>query len=218
MWDLSHSVGAMDLHLDRDGADLAVGCTYKYLNGGPGAPAFAYVAQRHVESLDQPIHGWVGHAAPFTMDESYRPDPGIRRVLSGTPPVMSLVALDAALDAFEGVDLAALRAHSVALTQRFITLADERLAVHGFTVVTPREASRRGSHVSLAHTYAYEIIQAAIVAGVVGDYREPGLCRFGFAPLHLTLADVDEAVDRLVALMVAEAWTAPAHAVRSTVT
>ena len=218
LWDLSHSTGAMDLHLDRDGVDLAVGCTYKYLNGGPGAPAFAYVAERLQGELDQPVRGWVGHAAPFTMDERYAPAPGIRRILSGTPPVLSLVALSTALEAFRDVDLGALRRHSLALTDRFIELADERLAAHGFSVVTPRERTQRGSHVSLAHDHAYEVIQAAIAAGVVGDYREPGLCRFGFAPLYLTVDDVDEAVDRLVDLMERGDWQAPEHAVRNTVT
>ena len=218
LWDLSHSVGAMDLHLDADGADMAVGCTYKYLNGGPGSPAFAYVAARHLAALNQPLHGWVGHAAPFSMDETYAPAPSMRRLLSGTPPVMALVALDAALDAFDGVDLMALRAHSVELTDRFITLVDERLTGHGFTVATPRSSDRRGSHVSLAHAHAYEVVQAAIAAGVVGDYREPGLCRFGFAPLYLTIGDVDEAVDRLVGVMEQEAWRLPEHAVRAAVT
>lgn len=218
LWDLSHSVGAMDLHLDDDGADLAVGCTYKYLNGGPGSPAFAYVARRHLAALDQPLQGWVGHAAPFSMDEAYEPHPSVRRLLSGTPPVMALVALDAALDAFDQVGLAALREHSVQLTDRFIALADEHLASHGFTVVTPRAAEGRGSHVSLAHEHAYEVVQAAIAAGVVGDYREPGLCRFGFAPLYLSLDEVDEAVERLVGVMHRGDWRRPELAVRSTVT
>ena len=218
LWDLSHSTGAMDLHLDRDAVDLAVGCTYKYLNGGPGAPAFAYVAERLQVDLDQPVRGWVGHAAPFTMDERYAPAPGIRRMLSGTPPVLSLVALSTALEAFRDVDLGALREQSLALTDRFIELADDRLAAHGFTVVTPRERTQRGSHVSLAHDHAYEVVQAAITAGVVGDYREPGLCRFGFAPLYLTVDDVDEAVDRLVDLMERADWQAPEYAVRNTVT
>ena len=218
LWDLSHSAGAMDLHLDRDGVDLAVGCTYKYLNGGPGSPAYAYAAERLVPSLDQPVRGWVGHADPFTMDEVHRPAPDVRRLLSGTPPVLALAALDAALDAFDGVDLVALRRHSLDLTERFITLAEEHLATHGFAVVTPRDHAARGSQVSLTHAHAYEIVQAASAAGVVGDYREPSICRFGFAPLYLTLDDVDEAMERLVDVMERGVWQRPEFAVRSAVT
>ncbi len=218
VWDLCHSVGAMDLHLDRVEADLAVGCTYKYLNGGPGSPAFAYVARRHLADLDQPIPGWVGHADPFALDESHRPATGIRRLLSGTPSVIALAALSTALEAFTGVDLVELRARSVALTSRFIALADRDLAPHGFEVITPRQPSQRGSHVALRHPHAFEVVQAAIEAGVVGDFREPDLCRFGFAPLLTTSAEVDEAVRRIAALMELETWREERHAVRLTVT
>lgn len=218
LWDLSHSVGAMDLALDDAGVDLAVGCTYKYLNGGPGSPAFGYVAARHLDALDQPVPGWVGHADPFSMDEVHRPAPGIRRLLSGTPPVLALTVLAASLDEWDGRDLLALRAHSVALTERFIALADERLAAHGFEVVTPRDPAARGSQVSLRHAQAWEVVQAAIDVGVVGDYREPGLCRFGFAPLYLQLDEVDEAVDRLVGVMETEAWRPYAERPRPAVT
>lgn len=218
LWDLSHSVGAMDLALDAAEVDLAVGCTYKYLNGGPGAPAFGYVATRHQTAFDQPIHGWVGHADPFSMDEEYRPAPGIRRLLSGTPPVLALRVLGAALDAWDGVDLAAIRARSVELTERFIAGADRALAPFGFEVVTPRSPAARGSQVSLRHEFAWEIVQAAIEVGVVGDYREPGLCRFGFAPLYLTTDDVDEALERLVGVMTTEAWRPFAERPRPAVT
>jgi len=217
-WDLSHSVGAMDLALDSAGVDLAVGCTYKYLNGGPGAPAFAYVADRHLAAIDQPIPGWVGHADPFSMDETHRPATGIRRMLSGTPHVIGLKALGAALDSFDGLDLVALRSRSVELTERFIAGADARLADWGFEVVTPRVADERGSHVSLRHDHAWEIVQALIGAGVIGDYREPGLCRFGFAPLYLTTDEVDEAVDRIVEVMRAATWEPFSHVARPTVT
>ncbi len=199
--DLSHSVGAMDLHLDGDGIDLAVGCTYKYLNGGPGSPAFLYAAGRHHEQLVNGVPGWTGDADPFAMAELHRPALGIRRMLSGTPPVIALHALGIALDRFEGVDPADLRRHSVALTERFIELTDRRLARFGLVVASPRRSDRRGSHVSLAHPSARAIVEAAIAAGVIGDFREPNLCRFGFAPLHLTIGDVDEAVDRLVSVM-----------------
>ncbi len=218
VWDLCHSVGAMDLHLDRVEVDLAVGCTYKYLNGGPGSPAFAYVARRHLAGLDQPIPGWAGHADPFSLDESHQPAADIRRLLSGTPPVIALAALSAALEAFTGIDLVDLRARSVALTSRFIALADRDLVRHGFEVVTPRDSAQRGSHVSLRHPHAFEVVQAAIEAGVVGDFREPDLCRFGFAPLLTTLAEVDEAVRRIAALMELEVWRQDRFTVRHTVT
>ena len=172
----------MDLHLDAAAADLAVGCTYKYLNGGPGAPAFAYVAARHLRSLDQPLPGWVGHADPFSMDEVHdRPTASVaccrarRRCSPSAPSPPPSIA-------FDGVDLAALRAHSLALTDRAIERAD-RL---GLEVVTPRQHEHRGSHVSLRHPDAWAVVQAAIEAGVVGDFRPPDLVRLGFAPLHLT--------------------------------
>lgn len=218
VWDLCHTAGAMDCSVDADGVDLAVGCTYKYLNGGPGSPAFGYVAARHLAEFRNPLPGWIGHADPFSMDERYRPAADIRKLLSGTPPVIALTALAAALDAFEGVDMAELRRHSVALTDRFIAGADDRLAEHGFRVATPRRSCVRGSHVSLAHDQAYAITQAAIAAGIVGDYRDPNLCRFGFPPLHITLDDVDEAVDRLVEVMNTDAWQAPAYRQRLAVT
>ncbi len=214
VWDLSHSTGAMDLHLDAAGVDLAVGCTYKYLNGGPGSPAFAYVAARHLPALDQPIPGWVGHIDPFSMDERHVPDPGIRRVLSSSPPVIALQALAVALDRFDGVDLAALRAHSLALTDRCMTRADDL----GLEVATPRDPDQRGSQVALRHPNAWEVVQAAIDAGVVGDFRPPDLIRLGFAPLQLTLGDVDEAMDRLATILATGAWERWQHAPRPVVT
>jgi kynureninase len=218
LWDLSHSVGAMDLELDAAGVDLAVGCTYKYLNGGPGSPAFAYVAAPHLATLDQPLPGWVGHADPFSMDERHRPASGIRRVLSGSPSVLALRALAVALDRFAGVDLAALRAHSVALTDRCIQLADEWLVPLGVELATTRHSARRGSHVSLRHPHAWEVVQAAIEVGVVGDHRPPDLIRLGFAPLHLTLDDVDEAMDRLAYVVESRRWEHWVGVERPTVT
>lgn len=218
LWDLSHSVGAMDLALDAAAADLAVGCTYKYLNGGPGAPAFAYVNARHLAAFDNPLPGWVGHADPFSMDNHHQPASGIRRVLSGTPPVIALAALEAALASFAGVDLADLRRRSVELTEWFIELADRDLSPYGFEVVTPREPDRRGSHVSLRHEHAWEVVQAAIAAGVIGDFRDPGLCRFGFAPLYNTLDEVTDAVARLVEVMEIGAWRPYSSTARPTVT
>ena len=214
LWDLSHSVGAMDLHLDAAEVDLAVGCTYKYLNGGPGSPAFAYVASRHLEAIEQPIPGWIGHADPFSMSEVHVAAPDIRRMLSGTPSVLSLRALEHALTSFDGVDLTELRRASERLTQRAIERADAL----GLETVTPRAPTERGSQVSLRHDHAWEVMQALIEAGVVGDVRPPDLLRFGFAPLHVTGADVDEAFDRLDDVLRTGAWRRWLDAERPTVT
>jgi kynureninase len=218
LWDLSHSVGAMDLDLDGAGVDLAVGCTYKYLNGGPGAPAFAYVAAQHLDVLEQPIPGWAGHADSFSMDERHKPAGDIRRLLSGTPPILALRALGAALDAFDGIDLAALRKHSVALTERCIQLADEWLKPLGVEVVSPRDARRRGSHVALRYPNAWEVIRSAADVGVIGDFRPPDLCRLGFAPRYLELDDVDEALDRLAYVIESRLWEKYLGSYRPTVT
>ncbi len=217
LWDLSHSAGVVPVALDAAGVDLAVGCTYKYLNGGPGAPAFAYVASRHQAKLDQPIAGWIGHADPFAMADAYEPDTGIRRVLSGTPAVLSMAALDAALDAFDGVALADVRAKSVALTELFIALVEDRL-VDGFRLASPRPVEERGGQVCLAHAEAYPVVQALIARGVVGDFREPDLLRFGFAPLYTRFVDVWDAVDRLEAVMTGAEWDTPSYRQRATVT
>ena len=214
LWDLSHSVGAMDLHLDDAAVDLAVGCTYKYLNGGPGSPAFAYVAARHLDAIDQPIPGWVGHADPFSMSEVHVPAVGIRRVLSGTPSVLALGALEHALTRFDGVDLVELRRTSERLTERAIERADEL----GLGVVTPRRPSERGSQVSVRHDHAWEVMQALIDEGVVGDVRPPDLLRFGFAPLTVTEDDVDEAFDRFERVLRDETWRRWIDAPRPTVT
>jgi kynureninase len=214
VWDLSHSVGAMDLDLDAAEVDLAVGCTYKYLNGGPGAPAFAYVAAQHLPVLDQPLPGWVGHEEPFSMSETHQPATGIRRMLSGTPPVLALAALDHALDRFDGVDLVALRARSLALTDRCIARADAL----GLATVTPRAQADRGSHVSLRHEHAWALAQALIEVGVVGDFRPPDLLRLGLPPLYLTDDDVDEAMDRLAEVLHEGSWRRWLDAPRPTVT
>jgi kynureninase len=214
LWDLSHSVGAMDLHLDAAEVDLAVGCTYKYLNGGPGSPAFAYVAARHLPHLWQPIPGWVGHADPFSMSEVHEPAGDIRRVLSGTPPILALRALEIALDQFDGVDPRALRARSLELTDRGIERADDL----GLEVVTPRQHDQRGSQVSLRHDHAWEVVQALLDAGVVGDFRPPDLVRLGFPPLHVTDDEVDEAMDRLAGVLASGSWRGWLHADRPTVT
>lgn len=216
-WDLCHSTGAVPVDLTAVDADFAVGCTYKYLNGGPGSPAFVYVAPRHQEALRQPITGWMGHARPFDMDRDYTPAPGVARMASGTPPVLALSALDAALDAFDGVDVAVLRETSLSLTDYFIELVDARLG-DTFEVITPRDRALRGSQVSLKHPEAYGVVQALIARGVIGDFRTPDVARFGFAPLYVSHADVWDAVDHLVAVMDADEHRRPEYAVRNLVT
>jgi len=214
LWDLSHSVGAMDLHLDAAEVDLAVGCTYKYLNGGPGSPAFAYVADRHLSAIRQPIPGWVGHTDPFSMSEEHAPAPGVRRLLSGTPSVLALRALEHALRAFDGIDLVELRRTSERLTEHAVRHADAL----GLEVVTPRDPEERGSQVSLRHAHAWEVMQALIAEDVIGDVRPPDLLRFGFAPLYTRFTDVWDAVERLAAIMASGRWREPRFQQRLAVT
>ena len=216
-WDLCHSAGAVPVDLTAVDADLAVGCTYKYLNGGPGSPAFAWVAPRHQDALDQPIPGWMGHARPFEMTLEHEPAPGAARLASGTPPVLALSALDTALEVFEGVDPADLRAGSLSLTDFFIELVGARLG-DAFEVVTPREHARRGSQVSLRHPEAYGVVQALIERGVVGDFRTPDIARFGFAPLYVTHTDVWNAVEHLVEVLDGHEHQRTEYATRNAVT
>ena len=216
-WDLCHSTGAVPVDLLGADADIAVGCTYKYLNGGPGSPAFAWVHPRHQSAWDQPITGWFGHARPFDMDRSFEPAEGITRMASGTPPVLALSALDTALDVFDGVAMDELRAASLSLTDLFIALVEDRLG-DTFEVITPREHARRGSQVSLRHDEAYGVVQALIERGVVGDFRTPDVARFGFAPLYVRHVDVFDAVEHLVAVIQSEEHLRPAYAVRNAVT
>ena len=217
LWDLCHSTGAVPVDLAEHEVDFAVGCTYKYLNGGPGSPAFMYAAPRHQGDLDQPLSGWMGHARPFDMELGYEPVDGVGRLASGTPPILALAALDAALDVFDGVDHATLRAASLSLTDYFIALVDARLG-SVFEVVTPRDRDHRGSQVSVRHEHAYGVVQALIDRGVVGDFRTPDVARFGFAPMYLTLADVYDAVDQLVEVMDNEEFARPEYATRNAVT
>jgi kynureninase len=200
LWDLCHTAGAIPVDLVTAGADMAAGCTYKYLNGGPGSPAYAWVRPELQADLEQPITGWWGHADPFAMRRDHEPAPGIRRLGSGTPPVLGLTALAAALEVFDGIDMADLRAHSLSLTDLFIDLLDERLGEQ-VALVTPREHERRGSQVSFRHPHAYGIVQALIARGVVGDFRDPDIARFGVAPLYVRHVDVHDAVDHLVAVL-----------------
>jgi kynureninase len=218
VWDLCHSAGAMKVDLDAANADLAVGCTYKYLNGGPGAPAFVFVARRHHGKFAQPLTGWWGHASPFAFDRSFKPGDGIRPMLCGTQPILSMRALAGALDVWDDVDLQQVRDKSLALTDLFIARVEARCGRFGVTLAAPREHAQRGSQVSLRHPHGYEVMQALIERGVIGDFRQPDYMRFGFAPLYLSYADVDAAADILHDILANETWRAARFATRSTVT
>jgi kynureninase len=218
IWDLAHSAGAFPLDIAACDVDFAVGCGYKYLNGGPGAPAFLYVAKRHQAQFEQPLSGWMGHAHPFAFAAQYAPAAGIDRYLCGTPPVISMSALDASLDLMLEADIGALRAKSVALTQLFIQSVEIRCAGFGLELATPRDARKRGSQVSFRHEHGYAIMQALIAAGVIGDFRAPDIIRFGFAPLYNTFADADTAATRLADILRSGAWQAYAKTARRTVT
>ena len=218
VWDLCHSAGAMPIALNGVNADFAVGCGYKYLNGGPGAPAFVFVAERHIPHIRQPLTGWHGHAKPFDFDHHFRPHPTIDRMLTGTAPQLGVLALEAALEVFDGVDLNLLREKSVALGDLFIRLCDEQLADLGIDLRSPRNGEERGSQVSLAHEQAYAVMQALIARGIVGDFRAPDILRFGLTPLYLGFEDVWRATQILGDIMRSERWRDPRFAVRSRVT
>ena len=197
VWDLAHSAGAVPVDLHAAEADFAVGCTYKYLNGGPGAPAFIWVPRRHQAQFNHPLSGWWGHAQPFAMAPSFAPCDGIGRALCGTQPVVSLAMVECGLEIFEATSMDALRVKSLALTDLFIELVESRCAAHPLALVTPREHARRGSQVSFTHPHGYAVMAALIARGVIGDYREPQIMRFGFTPLYTSFADVWDAVEIL---------------------
>jgi kynureninase len=214
LWDLCHAAGALPFALDDIGADAAVGCSYKYLNGGPGAPAWIYLAARHHQAVELPLTGWQGAAAPFELAETYAPAAGIERARIGTPPVLAMRALDAALDVFDGVALADVRAKSLALTDMLLEFAGWL----GIESPTPREPARRGSQVALRLPGAYEVTQALIARGVIGDFRAPDLLRLGCAPLYLRYVDVWDALEVLREILETEAWRDPAYSARAAVT
>jgi kynureninase len=251
LWDLAHSAGALPVALkgegladttpgfdawNREAADFAVGCGYKYLNGGPGAPAFVWAHPRHTarmerEQLRQPLSGWLGHAAPFDFSAEYRPAPGIQRFVCGTPPVLALAALECGVDTLRAADayggLAALRAKSLALGDRFIELVQTRCAGHGLACITPHAPEQRGSQASFTHENAYPLMQALIARGVIGDYREGtpghptdalGILRFGFTPLYTRFTDLWDAVEHLRQVLASGEWREPRFAQRSAVT
>ncbi len=216
VWDLAHSAGAIPVHLARDGADFAVGCSYKYLNSGPGGPAFIYVAPRHQDVARPALSGWLGHEAPFAFDLDYRPGSGVERMRVGTPPILQLAALEAALDVWDGVDMDDLRAASLALQDRFI--AGVEATCPGLVLATPRDHGSRGSQVSFRHAEGYAIMQALIAGGVIGDFRAPDILRFGFTPLYIGAAEVDRAVDILSRIMATRGWDRPEFKARARVT
>jgi kynureninase len=216
LWDLAHSAGAVPVDLNGAAADFAVGCTYKYLNGGPGAPAFIWVPGRHQAAFRHPLTGWWSHAAPFAMSHGFEAAEGIARALCGTQPVVSLALVECGLEIFEATSMAALRAKSLALTDLFIALVESRCAAHPLGLVTPRDHAARGSQVSFTHPHGYAVMQALIARGVIGDYREPAIMRFGFTPLYTSFADVWDAVDILRDILDGAAYDT--RAARSAVT
>jgi kynureninase len=218
LWDLSHSAGAVEVDLTAAGADLAVGCGYKYLNGGPGAPAWLFVAERVQDSLASPLTGWMGHGEPFAFDDAYRPAGGIARFLCGTPPMLSLLALECGIDQFDGVDMRALEGKGQRLAALFIELVEDRCAGHGLELLTPRDPAARGSHVSFAHPHAWPITQAMIERGVIGDFRAPDVLRCGFTPLYLGFEDVWRAVETLQDVLATDAWREPRFQAKARVT
>jgi len=214
LWDLSHSAGAVPIDLNAAGADLAVGCGYKYLNGGPGAPAWLFVAERHQAALRNPLSGWMGHAAPFDFTDAYAPAPGIRRWLAGTPPILGLAALEAGVALMLEADPALIAAKSARLFDQMAAAADAL----GLEVVSPRDPAARGSHIGLRHPHAYELCQALIERGVIGDFRTPDVLRLGLTPLYLSHEDVARAVAILAEVIETRAWAAPRFAARKAVT
>jgi kynureninase len=218
LWDLSHSTGAVQVELNRCDADLAVGCGYKYLNGGPGAPAFLFVAERLQARLHSPLAGWMGHARPFEFADGYEPGPGIGRFACGTPPIIGLAALEQGVEMMLEADFNDIVAKSEALSASFISAVEDRCAGSGLTLASPRDPARRGSHVSFAHPNAYEVCRALIDRGVVGDFRAPEILRFGLTPLYTSFADVWHAAECLAEVLASRAWDSPGYRLRTQVT
>lgn len=218
LWDLAHSSGAVDVQLNRAGADFAVGCGYKFLNGGPGAPGHLFVAERHLAAIDQPLTGWFGHADPFAFIEDFARADGIRSLLCSTPPMLSMAAYEAALDAYDGIGMDAVEAKARAMGDLMIALFDNKLAPLGCRLESPADAARRGSHVSIGHDHGYAVMQALIARGVIGDFRAPDVMRFGLTPLYLGYADVFDAVTAVEDVIATRAFEAPEFQRRQAVT
>ncbi len=216
VWDLAHTAGAVDVQLAKAGADFAVGCTYKYMNGGPGAPAFIYVAPRHVDVVRPALSGWLGHDAPFAFEQSYRPSAGIERMRVGTPPVLALSSLEAALDIWDMTTMTDIRAKSQDLTDLFISEVEARCPQ--LRLASPRDKNARGSQVSFHFHAGYAAMQAVIARGVIGDFRAPDIMRFGFTPLYINEADVIHAVEILQDVMANDRWDHPKYKQRAAVT
>jgi kynureninase len=217
LWDLSHSAGAIELSLNGAGCDLAVGCGYKYLNGGPGAPAFLYVAEHLQDELQNPLQGWMGHADPFAFVDDFSPAKGIEKFLTGTPSILSLAALEAGLDTFGGIEMRDVAAKSRSLSELFVAEVEARCESE-LQLASPRDPLQRGSHVVFAHPEGYAIMQALIAQGVIGDFRAPNLLRFGFAPLYSSHSDMVRAAEILADIMATREWDQPRFKARSKVT
>lgn len=217
IWDVSHSAGAIEVDLNGAQADFAIGCGYKFLNGGPGSPAYIFAARRH-QSASPVLSGWFGHARPFDFVDAYQPADGIERFLCGTPPVLGLAALEAGVDLHLQAEMADIRAKSIRLGEMFVELMQSRCGDFGFTLVSPSDPAERGSHVAYAHPHGYEIIQALKARDVIGDFRAPDVLRFGITPLYLRYRDIHDAVERLRDICLTRAWDRPEYRERADVT
>jgi kynureninase len=218
LWDLCHTAGAVAADLNAAGADLAVGCGYKYLNGGPGAPAFLFVAERHQGAIASPLWGWMGHAEPFAFEDGYRGATDIRGLITGTPPILGLAALEAGLDLQLEADPALVEAKGLALAELFIAEVEAAAADPALGLAGPRAAAERGLHVSFTHPQGYAVVQAMMARGIVGDFRAPDIARFGFSPLFLSYAEVWDAAQALADILATRAWDRPEFRVRAAVT
>ncbi len=218
IWDLCHSAGVVPMQLDAAGVDFAVGCTYKYLNAGPGAPAYIYVAARHHDSARQPLSGWWGHAAPFAFESDYRPKQGIGRFLVGTQSILGLKGVEAAMDLFDTVDMQAMREKSRKMGDTFIRLVEQHPDCSALRLVSPRDADERGSQVAYDFANGYAVVRAMIEQGTIGDFREPGLMRFGLAPCYLRFTDLFDAVEIMAGCMRRQVWNDPKYQTREAVT
>jgi kynureninase len=218
VWDLSHSAGILPVELNASGADFAIGCGYKYLNGGPGAPSHTWVAPHHVDLVEQPLAGWLGHKDPFAFTPEYVPAPGIRRFITGTQQVVSLAALDEAMKIWEGISIQQVREKSILQTSHFIEQVEARCEGLGLTLVSPRDPGLRGGQVSFTHEHGYAVMQALIARGIIGDFRAPNLLRFGFSPLYIRFEEIDRAAEELARILTTRSWDDPRYTERRRVT